>query len=69
MLLAAAVPAGEGPVLEWIEDVVLGPEYGGSAEHLSTLDRQLDDFFHRHISPGARTAEVRIAYWRHWGYD
>ena len=39
---------------------------GGAAEHLSALDRQLIDFFYRYLSPGARTAEVRIAYWRHW---
>ena len=42
---------------------------GGRAEHLSSLDVKLIDFFYRQIPPGSRTAEVRIAYWRHWGRD
>jgi len=42
---------------------------GGTAEHLSTMDTQLIEFYYRHIAPGSRTAEVRIACWRYWGRD
>jgi hypothetical protein len=42
-----------------------GPD-GGDAQHLSDLDAQLITFFYNHVRPGARPAEVRRLFQRHW---
>ena len=39
---------------------------GGDAQHLSNLDAQLITFFYNYVRPGARPAEVRRLYQRHW---
>jgi len=60
--------SGDSPV--FAESIFYGRgDDGGTAELLSTLDEKLIEFYYQRITPGSRTAEVRIAYWRHWVRD
>ena len=60
--------SGDSPV--FVESIFYsqGPD-GGKAERLSALDQELIEFYYQRITPGSRTAEVRIASWRYWGRD